>query len=456
MEEERMDIGVETGNENEKDKQNQTKEKPKNQVFLVVLVVVILAVGGAWYYLEAKDKETAKKETKTKTANNISTSTTIPTNSFTSSDNSSQTASQLKTPSGYITVEKIDNKQVFFRYDLNGNKTEIFNTVLAQGPCIGGDYLTDGEKIVYCDNYDIKIYDIKTKETKVVINKISVVKDGTYKNIGNLKDYSAPIFSPNGKYIGAKLLGWEWSSVATVNSDGSNLNNLPNDCSKDDIAWSHDSSKSIAAGSNSDMGGEQACLYIADSSNPSAGKNILQGDISKKYPDTFKDVYTPTFSPNDSKVAFGYRYLDVNQEGGQRRADASNYRGIYIINTDGTNFKQITDNRSFSSTPFWLDNETILYGLSNFHSGTKKGLYSIKLDGNGNTELYSGQFNRYDIISVSKDKRFITYMAWDYKENTHPTDDAKTLYLYDLQTRSNKEIGKTVSNSMKFIGWVVD
>ncbi|MCF0215505.1 MAG: PD40 domain-containing protein [Fibrobacteraceae bacterium] len=65
----------------------------------------------------------------------------------------------------------------------------------------------------------------------------------------------------------------------------------------------------------------------------------------------YYNIYSPKFSPDGKRIAFGF-FDDVQ-------------RGIAVINSDGSNFKVITDNKAATNLDErdvnWIDNERIIY-----------------------------------------------------------------------------------------------
>jgi len=110
----------------------------------------------------------------------------------------------------------------------------------------------------------------------------------------------------------------------------------------------------------------------------------------------WQEVYTPIWSPDGQKIVFSLSYLSSKEK-----------RGLYVIDSDGTHFKQLTD----TLIPTWDDP-----GFSWSPDGEKITfcgctdnvcrIYVIKADGTSLTKLtgYEGKYDRAPIWSPIDDK----------------------------------------------------
>jgi len=111
---------------------------------------------------------------------------------------------------------------------------------------------------------------------------------------------------------------------------------------------------------------------------------ISKMELNQKLTDSCGYVLNPVFSYNDKRIAFQY-----------------GFRKIGIVNTDGTNFKQICDECLY---PEWLNNDWIMY-CKDFEHIYKKNIHSDE-EVRITREPY-----RYDDFQLSPDKKWIAYQS---------------------------------------------
>lgn len=342
----------------------------------------------------------------------------------------------------YIIVESTDLEATFYKVE-NTQKTKLFTVSKDhKEERITGTISTDGKTIVYNDkDYNLQSYDITTGKTTQLLQSVSD-KD----NIGRNRSFSDPVFSPDGKKIGLRWYGWEISGIAIVNSDGSNYQQFDKGVEGDTISWSPDSKKFVITAATNYFGGEPPELYVANTDSPNEGKDILPKEVKSPDGDFARDTYDAQWSPDGTKLAVAYKYQDTGEA---TNDEDKNFLEIYTINIDGSDFKRITNNQSFSSTPFWKDNQTILYGLSKAQNTNKKGIYSIQPDSRNNKELYSDSLNSFELINISPDKKYVVYRAGNKQQYY---DAIKDVYILDLKSRKAQLLDK----AEYFVGWITE
>jgi|GEM_PF-6353929 len=284
-----------------------------------------------------------------------------------------------------------------------GGKTEVFRYTLDPRDQPEATISDDSTKIVYADgNGNVNLYTVSTKKTTVLKSVVKPTNDSSSDGIS----FGNPVISPDGKYVVMAEYGWENASEAFASTDGSVSQNGIADCWAGDVAWASDSSHFAIAAPNEAIGAT-SCLYVATPQDPSKGKDYLPKDTQGNT----KDAFTPSWSPDNSKIAFAYGYLGTDNST-QASSDANNqHRGIYVVNADGTGFTEVSANQSYSTAPIWKDNATIIYGLSNLYSMQEKGVYSINVNGTANKQLYSNELANYTPQHVLSDGKTLLFTA---------------------------------------------
>lgn len=111
---------------------------------------------------------------------------------------------------------------------------------------------------------------------------------------------------------------------------------------------------------------------------------IVMEEFNKKLTQLSENESNPEFSDNDQKIAFQY-----------------GFRKIGLINSDGSNFKEICEECLY---PQWLDEDWILY-FKDFEHIYKKNIHS-------NVEIrITKEPYRYDNFQLSPNKKWILYQS---------------------------------------------
>ncbi len=377
-------------------------------------------------------------------------STNIP--SSTSTNTSPEPTGAVSTRSqsdGFIIMESNGSVATISKVSSNGEKNTLVTIPTPNSRTTSAALLPDGNTLLYTDvEGNLVSYVIDSGEKKVLKESVPFKENDS---LNNIIFFSNIVPSPDGKTLLVNAGGWECNTTAMLNSDGSNFRRLTKaDCTGSDFDWTADSKTFLVSGQKSEFGGESAMIYVAERDNPEGGKNILPRTGETEWADEYKDVFNPKFSPDGKKIAFGYRYLNYGKEY-ENAQKADNYRGIYMINIDGTGLAQVTDNQSFSTNPIWYDNDTLIYGLSNYYIGTKKGVYTINTDGQNNTVLANSSDNMYLPVSIAPDKKHVIYIAGTReKDKSYTSSPLTKLVMLNLE---NKTI-KTISDfAISFVGW---
>lgn len=409
-------------------------------ILAVGLVVVIAA--GAYMAYQNQDKST----------NTLGISSTPTPTPPIGAIITTPSAKPTSTPDTRKEVEAASGFRTFYTLNTSLSKKGLLNLPINSETYLmpSATLSKDGSLLAYADNGNINIKDTRTGKITTLVESVPYSEEK--QNFSELLSGIEAFISPDGKYVAYRWSGWEISGFGIIASDGTNNARLETCYSGGSIAWSSDSKKFALSSTRNDFGGENACLYIADVSTPKEGKQILvKNDTSYGF-DVYKDPYNVQWSPDNTKLAFGYRYLDYTNDSGWERAEK--YRGIYTVNADGTDFKQISDNRSFSTHPIWLDNNTLVYGLSNKDFGTKKGIFKISVNGENNTELTSNSDVIYEPISVSSDGSLIIFRSYNIESSgTLLEDKLKQRTVYALNTKTSAVTKLGTEESFGFLGW---
>jgi hypothetical protein len=391
---------------------------------------------------------------------NASVASTTSTVASTSAATSPATAkpTTTKNPIGFITEESSGTESVFYKYDMNMLKTKLFSFSHQPDHTIyqNADLNPMKNELVYVDgSYNLVLRDLDINQESI-LKKSNTSAASTMTNVGDLISYMDAHYSPDGKKILANWGGWEWTGFATMNADGTNYTKIKSEvnCGSFQLSWAPNSETFAVGGQENDMGGEPECLYVADFNAPTKGQYLYQ-NTSKTV--NRNDIFNPTWSPDGTQIAFGYKYLGDNNKLDNTSTENTKYRGIYIIdNKSGASMKQVSNNQSFSTNPLWLDNSTLIYGLSNFKSGKTKGIESIKTDGTANTTLYSGKDNYYEPLSLSSDAKYLLYRSGDTSDTYFSKGASITYNLLNLTTKTSQEVSNYSYDQsyIDFVGWV--
>ncbi|MEG4144411.1 DPP IV N-terminal domain-containing protein [Microcoleus sp. Pol12B5] len=288
-------------------------------------------------------------------------------------------------------------------------------------------------------------------------------------------DVSAPlVWSPNGQRL-AFVGGY--SDIYTVNADGSRLTKQFAEAgckaAHFEIAWFSNSQKLVFArscnGFTSDSPGSES-LYTSDTSGIKGTKLVREWEVGGEPPKT--EISSEFYlSPDGQQVAFvkdrniykmnadGSGMTKLTKSPGEYISGGSELfwspdrtkiaflfgaypkQQIYTINADGTNLKNLTNNRNnevYNGKLLWSPDSSRIASYYNNKPGDSSGeqqdIYLIDLNQGAARNLTQKPRN-YDEISWSPDGKFIAFVAGDFNNQKLYTINADGNQLNQLAPR---------------------
>jgi Tol biopolymer transport system component len=251
-------------------------------------------------------------------------------------------------------------KVAFTTYDLDGQNQKI----LSKGKqfCGSPNWSPDDSKLTFVknDNNVGGTYDI-----------YSIKVDGSNEiKLTNQNDNFSPQYSPDNNSIIFSSSNNTWTGIYKMNINGSNKQLLtPQSKSFGDPKIS--SSGNMISITSNDWNGSQIFVMNSDGSN----LKQITFTVSSKYFDTGfprDGNCNPVWSPNDDKLAY------VSYENGSP--------DIFIIKSDGTGNKRLTDTPLRDENPVWTKDGYILFS-SNRNPNVASQIYIMRTEGQLQTPL---------------------------------------------------------------------
>ena len=134
------------------------------------------------------------------------------------------------------------------------------------------------------------------------------------------------------------------------------------------------------------------------------------------------EEHNPAFSPDGSKIVFDAFIVD----------DSFNYHHseeIYLMNSDGTEIQQLTNNNAYDHNPIILSDGKRIFFESN--RGGFDGIYIMNIDGSNQTLIVSKKVGNYN-PTISPDGKKISYISY--------IDGNPELYLMDSDGSNIKRL----------------
>jgi TolB protein len=224
------------------------------------------------------------------------------------------------------------------------------------------------------------------------------LKQLTYDNV----DDNTPSWSPDGRFIVfASGRDNDESDIYIMDADGKNQKRLTNSPGDDSHPhFSPDGTKIIF---NSPRNSPD---LKADWSRQWHEIFIMNTDgTEQKQITSFKTVSTfPSISPNGKKICFR-RVMDTPGVNWDMTTNNRNSE-VFIANIDGTNAVNISNNSAFDGWPVWIDDETVLFSSNRGGIPYIGQLFAAKADGSGTIEI-TPKGESFIQPSVSPDGIFI-------------------------------------------------
>jgi Tol biopolymer transport system component len=290
-----------------------------------------------------------------------------------------------------FTTNQVFNSQIYVvnldgsgRQNLSNNAADDYDPVWSPG----------GDRIAFVSNrdgnFEIYVMDADGSNQRRLTN--------------NPGEDSDPAWSPDGARIVYVSSQNNYKTICVMNADGSSQTRIGSPSYYIEPAWSPDGSKIAFTSSNSEL-----FVMNADGSNTKQLTHNPNGFTSTN----------PAWSPDGTKIAF---------ERGRDISDQLYPDEIYVINADGSNQANLTNNPTeIEASPAWTPDGKILFA--------RDGLYVMNADGSNQTRLsdYTGDVywgssnsNSIDDLSVFVRQQYLDFL------NREPDPDGLAFWTNEI------------------------
>lgn len=152
----------------------------------------------------------------------------------------------------------------------------------------------------------------------------------------------------------------------------------------------------------------------------------LDGTGKTRLSDQTANFGSPQWSPDDKTIIFSRNIINSKnprQMTAEERENSRNSNEIYMVDADGGNLKNLTNNNLADAFPNWSKDGKTVYFLSNRENAFN--IYRMNRDGSNVQKVTDGSLVSEPVISP--DEKFFAF--------SKKVNDKWGIFIYDLQTK---------------------